>query len=301
MTILKTITYFSLFNHPLTKEEIFRFCKYTNKEEFIERLEELEYKQIIYNVKDHYFFEPNGKTLQKRINGNKAAEEIMPKAWEVGKFISKFPYVRGVCISGSLSKGYFDKDSDIDFFIISEKNRLWITRTFLVLYKKMFLLNSKEFFCVNYFMSSGYLKVDEENRFTATEVATLAPLYGKEIYTAFTKRNEWVYSFFPNLEKDIGNNAKEIRKSTLSKLIEWGLNSRIGDFFERFFMKKTIKRWNKMFNHLSDEEFKIAFKSSENMSKHHPQNFQTKVLHRLNERYSEIEKTYGIKLDKEYA
>lgn len=31
------------------------------------------------------------------------------------KFIAKFPFVKAVGISGSLSKGYYDNESDIDF------------------------------------------------------------------------------------------------------------------------------------------------------------------------------------------
>ncbi len=301
MTILKVISYFSLFNYPLSKRELFEFSTITDYQEFIDQLQELEFNKIIHNINDYYFLEPRKEDLERRKKGNEGAKKIMPKAWEVGRFISKFPYVRAVCISGSLSKGYFDEKSDIDFFIISEKKRLWITRTFLILYKKLFLLNSKEFFCLNYFMSSGYLKVDEENRFTATEVATLIPLFGKEVFIKFTEENKWVNSFFPNLKKNNDIVIKDISKNRISRIIESTFNSKIGDFFEQIFMKITIKKWNKKFDHLSKKDFKIAFKSSENISKHHPQNFQEKVLRMLNKKYDDIEKEHGIKLDKEYA
>ena len=67
------------------------------------------------------------------------AKNIYQKALTVSRLISKFPYVEGVGISGSLSKGYYDDDGDIDFFIITSPKRLWIARTFLILYKKLFL------------------------------------------------------------------------------------------------------------------------------------------------------------------
>ena len=73
----------------------------------------------------------------------------MPKAIKRAKFISKFPYIENVSISGALSKNYYNNDGDIDFFLITQPNRLWIARTLLIIYKKMFLLNSRKYFCVN--------------------------------------------------------------------------------------------------------------------------------------------------------
>ncbi|PKH50790.1 nucleotidyltransferase [Tenacibaculum sp. Bg11-29] len=300
MNILKSILYFSIFNYPLSLEEVFRFSDSKEKEETAKEILSLEKKGIIYNNNGYYSVLNDKNILTRRLEGNKNAENIMPRAWKIAKFISNFPYIDSVCVSGSLSKGYFDEKSDIDFFIITRKNRIWIARTLLILYKKIFLLNSKKYFCVNYFMSSGYLNVDEKNRFTATEVATLIPLYGEITFKQFLKENKWVYDFFPNLirkEKSI----KTISKSTFTKTVEKLLNYKIGDYIEKVFMKITIKKWRDKFNHLPKEDFEIAFKSSENVSKHHPSNFQKKVLSLLNEKYEEIEKTHNIKLAPEHA
>jgi predicted nucleotidyltransferase len=300
MNILKPILYFSIFNYPLTSDEIFKFSSIKEKEKMVKELSNLEQKGVVYNINGYYSAINDENIIAKRLEGNKSAENIMPKAWKIAKLISNFPYIESVCISGSLSKGAFDEKSDIDFFIITKKNRVWIARTLLILYKKIFLLNSKKYFCVNYFMSSGYLKVDEENRFTATEIATLIPLYGETTFNRFIQENRWVYRFFPNIK--IGQkNIKTSYKSALPKVIENLLDSKFGDCLELFFMKITIKKWNSKFNHLSKVDFELAFKSSENISKHHPNNFQKKVISRLNKKYTEIEKTHNIKLKQEYA
>ena len=91
-------------------------------------------------------------------------------------------------ISGSLSKGYYDDDGDIDFFIITSPKRLWIARTFLILYKKIFLLNSRKYFCVNYFISSNALEIEEKNIFTATELTTLLPMFGNGSFHKFYEK-----------------------------------------------------------------------------------------------------------------
>ena len=165
MTLLKPILYFSLFKYPLTEEEIFNFSKAESKEQIKLDLIELVNDDIIYKIDDFYLTENNETLIKRRLEGNKMAKNIYQKALTVSRLISKFPYVEGVGISGSLSKGYYDDDGDIDFFIITSPKRLWIARTFLILYKKIFLLNSRKYFCVNYFISSNALEIEEKNIF----------------------------------------------------------------------------------------------------------------------------------------
>jgi predicted nucleotidyltransferase len=296
--LIKVISYFSIFKYPLTADEIFYFSDRKDKDTVMEELKMLEEKGVIHESEGFYSELKSDELISRRLKGNREAELIMPKAWKISKFISKFPYVTSVSISGSLSKGYFEDKSDIDFFIITKKNRLWIARTLLILYKKIFLLNSNKYFCVNYFMSSGHLEVEEKNRFTATEIATLIPTYGKDIFHDFVNKNNWVYDYYPNFKME-SENTKTISKNLVSRSIEKALNKKLGNKLERFFMKITIKKWNDRFHHLSKEDFEIAFKSSENVSKHHPSNFQKKVLDLLNEKYEKIEKKHYIKLEPE--
>jgi hypothetical protein len=102
----------------------------------------------------------------------------------------RFPFVRGIGISGSLSKNYADEDADIDFFIITSRNHLWIARTFLHGLKKLsFLVGKQDWYCMNYFIDEEALVIAEKNIFTATEVVTLKPVCGeKRDYNLFTMR-----------------------------------------------------------------------------------------------------------------
>jgi len=198
LTLLKPILYFSLFKYPLTEEEIFIFSKAESKEQIKLDLIELVNDDIIYKIDDFYLTENNETLIKRRLEGNKMAKNIYQKALTVSRLISKFPYVEGVGISGSLSKGYYDDDGDIDFFIITSPKRLWIARTFLILYKKIFLLNSRKYFCVNYFISSNALEIEEKNIFTATELTTLLPMFGNGSFHKFYEKNKWVENYLPN-------------------------------------------------------------------------------------------------------
>ncbi len=302
MTLLKPLLYFSLFRYPLTEEEIFAFSETKNKEEFKKELNSLIKDNIIYNIDDFYLFENNDAIVKRRLIGNQKAKDIYSKANKVSKFISKFPFVEGVGISGSLSKGYYDEDSDIDFFIITSAKRLWIARTLLVLYKKIFLLNSRKFFCVNYYISTNSLEINEQNRFTATELVTMIPMYGNGSFHDFYQHNKWANNFLPNKIINEGlSNLNTIKKPFFTKLIEKLLSNRLGDIIDTLFLRTTYKRWKVKFKHLDQDHFNIAMKSTKNISKHHPRNYQKQVIDRLNEKYIEYQKKYNIHLSKEHA
>ncbi len=302
MTLLKPLLYFSLFRYPLTEEEIFAFSEMSSKELAKKELDKLVKDQIIYYIDGFYLCENKKSHVTRRLSGNKMAKEIHDKANKVSRFISKFPYVEGVGISGSLSKGYYDDEGDIDFFIITAPKRLWIARTFLILYKKIFLLNSKKYFCVNYFISTNALEIDEKNRFTATELVTLLPMYGNGSFHDFYEKNKWVTNFLPNKTITEGlANLIPVKNPVFTLVTEYILNSKLGDFLDAFFLKITYKKWKLKFKDYDSKQFNIALKSNKNVSKHHPLNFQRQVIERLNVKYEEYLKNHNIHLTKEYA
>ena len=301
MTTLKTILYFSIFDYPITRDEIFKYSNFKTLFEVDHEIKILLNEGIIYKYENFYLRSNSPEQIKRRLFGNEMSKKIMPKAIKVSKFIGGFPFVESVSLSGALSKGYFDDDGDIDFFIITKPNRLWIARTFLILYKKIFLLNSKKFFCVNYFISSDTLEITEQNRFTATELVTLIPVYGKEVFECFINKNTWVKKFFPNSAKVNFSNIKDIKKPWLSKSIEFICNTFLESSLDDSLRKLTLKRWHSKFNHLNKIDFDIALKSTKNVSKHHPQNFQKKVIVLLNEKYREVKEQYNLDLLKEHA
>ncbi len=300
MDSLKTLLYFSIFNYPLKKDEIYTFSSLENKRALELELSHLIENKVIYKIGDYYLCLEKESLVRRRTLGNKMAKEIFPKAKRMSKFIAKFPFVEGVGISGALSKGYHDENSDIDFFIITTPQRLWIARTLLILYKKIFLLNSRKHFCVNYFIASNTLEIDEKNKFTATELITLIPMYGEKVFQTFYYKNHWAQEYYPNYSKN-GSQINNVKKPLLSKFVEAILKTSFGAFVDRFFLKLTYRKWKQKFRFIDKEDFDIAMKSTKNVSKHHPRNFQKKVIDTLNEKYSKIESIHNITLEPEHA
>lgn len=301
MELLKPILYYSIFKYPLKKEEVFLNANYATANEFENELKLALDRNFICETKNYYSLPEDLNIILKREKGNFDAKSAMVIAYKKAEFVSKyFPFIEAIGISGSLSKGYFDDNSDVDFFIITKPSRLWFCRTMLIVYKKLFLFNSKKYFCMNYFISSDNLDISERNRFTATEITTLLPLYGKEIFEQFYKTNIWVKSYFPNKIIDAAA-IKTIQKSRFTAIFENILNNKIGELLENFFFKITYSHWKKKFKKSLGSDFELAFKSSNKVSKHHPQNFQNKVISSLNMKYDLINKKHNLSLEKEYV
>lgn len=300
METLKTILYFSIFRYPLKLEEIHSHTNYNDVFHTIKELDDLTEKGILFKVDEFFVYGNDLDSVTKRLRGNMQAQNVMIKANKKATLISKFPYVEAVAISGSLSKGYYDKNSDVDFFVITKPGKLWICRTLLILYKKIFLLNSRKYFCINYFISTSNLEIEEKNRFTATELKTLIPIMGKEIFENFYNKNNWINNYFPKFEPDLST-IKNAKKPFLIRATEFALDNTFGGIVDTGFKKITIAKWKSKFKNIAAEDFKIAFKSTQNVSKHHPLNFQKKVILALNEKYREFQEKHNIELTEEHA
>jgi len=271
--IVRLLAYYEIFGFPLTLKEI-----ETNipRKQIVDQLTTLLNDGIIFQKDDYYAINP--KTLKDNIrcDAEDRVKEYMDKGIKRAQFIGKFPFVRSVMISGSLSKGYIKEDGDVDFFIITSTNRLWIARTLLILYKKIFLFNSRKYFCVNYFIGENNLEIHQKNIFTATEITTLIPIVNPPLYNEFIKSNSWIsdyYSIFN--QKEVKFNLKN---NSLKKILESTFRGAVGNYIDINLMKLTFKRWQKKFSYLEPKDFDIAMETRRNISKHHPSHFQKKVL-----------------------
>ena len=124
-SIVKALAYFDIFNYPLTQEEIYNFLDQSVEMEVVmATLFQLVEEKRIFRLGSFYSLQPDPALRTRRTAGNHKAEILLKKAYRVGGFLYQFPFVRGIGISGSLSKNFADQQTDIDFFIITRTNRL---------------------------------------------------------------------------------------------------------------------------------------------------------------------------------
>jgi hypothetical protein len=238
-------------------------------------------------VKGYYSLHQDNQLAVKREEGVTRAKQYLDQAFKKSKLIGQFPYVKGVFISGSLSKGVMHEDGDIDFFIVTQPNRLWVARTLLILYKKIFLLNSRKYFCINYLVDENSLEIEHKNRFTAVELLSLYPMVNNELHQNIMEKNGWVTEFFSK-NYHFNPNVQNLESTALRSMFEKTLDGKLGDRIDDFFMNLTLKRWHQKFGYMPENDFNIALKTSKKVSKHHPSNFQKTVLNGYEERMNTL-------------
>ena len=284
-SVIKLLLYYDIFDHMLSLQEIRVNCGlYDPGDQLPEVLDELAGMGLFYSMNGHYSVRNDPALLQKRESGSKKARQIMPKALKMARFITSFPFVRSVSISGSLSKDHMYEKGDVDYFIVAQPERLWLARTLLVLYKRIFLLNSYKYFCLNYFVDEEHMEIEQKNLFTATELFTLLPVTGRRYVAGLMDANPWVREYYPQFPQRDIDLVEKVHRGVLKRSMEWLLNNRLGDWLDRLAMKTTVRFWQKKYKDDPKDLFNRSFRLKRHIAKYHPENFQDLVLARFEEK-----------------
>jgi hypothetical protein len=285
------ICYFDIFDHPIKLAEVVEFNgKLTTASKIKDILDELLHRDLIGHHEGFYFLYQQTEGLIKKRNlaEQRFHKKINTIKW-FGRFISKFPFVASVAVSGSCSKELLEDDGDVDYFIITSAKRVWLCRTLLIAFKKIFLFNSKKYFCVNYFIGEDHLEIPDKNTFVATEIATLLPLSNKVLFEKFLNANAWTKEFLPNkMQYKTFFLKDKKRRAFLPWFFEILLRNPFGDWLDKFCFRLTLNNWQKKFPDFDQDDFDLNLRSKKAVSKHHPRGFQQKVLLELDKKLTKV-------------
>ncbi|MDI1355448.1 MAG: nucleotidyltransferase domain-containing protein [bacterium] len=292
--IIKALLYFDVFQYPLTRAELRENCAVAISEtQFNEELDILLHGGALIES-EGFILHPEAphSAIQKRKEGNKGALDILPLAYKYSQQIASFPFVEGVCLSGSLSKKYFDEKSDIDYFIITKPNRLWICRTLLILKYKSLPKHKKKYWCTNYFISCDVLAIPDVNSFTATELAHLIPAVNYESYAGLLNENPWSGERFPNKARAAATHCQLRNRPSLTSFIEFILSGFIGNWIDSILLFVTLRHWKKKYPELEEADFDLQFRSRKTVCKRHNKGYQNKILKLWEEKLKQYENSY---------
>ena len=288
LKILQLLCYFDVFNHPLSLNELKALIGSKEEEHVQQAIDALLEENTIY-ASHNYFGIRDSITDQVQVRNEKEsrAKKYYRKLPRYLRIIKAFPFVRGVAISGSLSKNVMHEDGDIDYFIVTAPGRLWICRTLLILFKKVFLLNSRKYFCLNYFVDENNLEIIDKNIFTAIEINYLIPVYNTALFNDLKTENTWTKDYFPGSGPDSSIVPMEPKRG-LKKVAEFFFYGAWGDRIDLFFMKRTYTRWQNKFKGFDAKKFELTMRTNRGVSKHHPRDFQSKVLNEYETRLNQL-------------
>lgn len=294
-SILKVLAYFDLFAYPVSAEEIqFFLDRPVDKKLLSEDLQRLVQESYLFRQGDLFSLRNDPSLMLKRLEGNARAASLLKTARRISQFLYQFPFVRGISISGSLSKNYADENADIDFFIITKSGRLWLARTIMHMFKKLsFLTGHQHWFCMNYYVDEAALVIEEKNIFTAIELITLLPVCGGSVVETFFRSNDWASDYFPQYKLRTGGSIA--KDGWLKKFAEFSLDNRLGDRIDDYLCKLTSRRWSqKEKRHkLNIKGNRMGLKTGKHFSKPNPVFFQEKILSLYKKNLEEWEKKWS--------
>jgi len=241
---LKALIYSDIFSYPLTLAEVFERCNIDSIESLKPALCELVQCGYVYFINGFYLLRNEKSLVEQRLKANKKAKQYLCIAKWVTALIKHFPFVRGVMLSGSISKNYIDELSDIDYFIITAPNRLWICRLFFIICQKVLFFNRCKFFSYNYMIDEQHLAVQHRTYYSAMEIVTLIPTYNGKTYRIFQRYNDWTKQYFPNANQ---HNTQYVpyTQSILQQTFEALFNNQFGEWADKKLMLLTQKNWRK--------------------------------------------------------
>jgi len=297
--VLKTLLYFDVFSYPLKFDEVFENMPVAISEKVLrDELQNLIEEELIKEEQGLYLLSSSSvDNVSRRLKGNAEALETMQKAYQYSRKIASFPFISGVCISGGLSKNYYDKHSDIDYFVITKANRLWLCRTIFVLYYKTLSKKEKNNYCLNYFISEADLLIPDRNDFVATELAYLLPTVNYPLYKRILKENNWYKTKFLNKGELPDLNCIDTPEPWYKKAIEFLFSGKFGNWLDVQLLYITLKHWQKKYPELSREDFELQFRSRKHVCKYHSNGHQNKVLNLWEEKIKIFENKFDVSLD----
>lgn len=186
-------------------------------------------------------------------------------------FLKYIPFVRGVALGGSQALGQQKPGSDIDLFIVTDNNFLWLCRTLVTFYFQIMGVrrHGKKIanrFCLNHYVA-GPKELDQlRNLYSGMEYARHRPLVYRQGIREFHQRNFWWMSaLFPNFTVDT---SPPEAQSKIQQFLERPLSGNFGQKLEQ-----KLKTWQEA--RIKREPFIIVTSNELSL---HPQSKQQQLL-----------------------
>lgn len=277
--ILTTLLYSDIFHFPLSQDELWRFLlskRTLSSTAFEEGLQAIR-KRILYK-EGFYCLRGRGEIIDKRIRQLGEQKKKLAIASAAAGYLCTIPSVLFIGISGGLALGDAGEEDDIDFFIITQRGRLWTSRILiLVLLERMGIRRRKgekhtaNKICTNLLIEETALSwpSDKHDVYSAHEIVQMKPLFDRDnIYRRFIESNGWIGSYFPNFSLDLTERIifKKHREYVSLNVLHRFMEMPLIDNFVKGFQEQTMKK------HLTNETITSDFLAL------HPHDYRSEIL-----------------------
>lgn len=296
---LRMVLYFDVFQHPLTRAELTRLVSPGRPDIIDDALEPLAARGVL-ELREQWCFLPGrAPCIVGRRQRAGHAERLWPLARLAAAFLARMPHVRGVLITGGLSKGSTAPGDDVDFLLLVAPGRVWTLKSLLQAARKAWPEPVRELFCTNYLLAEDRPLVDDRNLFTAVELATAVPMYGPQACARLLEANGWAARYVPGLPWSLqrARAAARLPRPRLARAIERATAGDLGRGVEQASVDAWDRYWNRKYDWLDEQTRAQRFKRRAEVATNHLHDFQGYVLGEVRRRLAAV----GVAEDLELA
>lgn len=204
-----------------------------------------------FSQKDHEIFK---NYFHIKNSPSQTDKELFEKTYKYVPYIKWIPGIQFIWVGNSTSMFASNEESDIDLFIITSPNRMWLVRILSTLIFQIFWIRKtskhhEKRFCLSFFATTKTMDFQsfaiENDIYLYFWIIYLKPILDfDDTFDSFLKNQSWAN--LSEYESIIQENKKFIQFSGKSF---WN-NSKIFDiidtFLEKIFLPKTLKSYEKL-------------------------------------------------------
>ena len=217
--ILKTLTWFDIFDYPLKLEEIHNYLinlPISNRADINQALDRLVKQSLIGEQSGYYYLHNRESNIQTRQRRAEVFEKKIKRAKKIAQKLRYIPWIKAITVCNTLGYSNAPAKSDIDLFIITKKDRVWLSRFFVLSILKFLRARPQlarfgsveekrqDKIDANFFLSENSLNIKslaiKDDIYLNFWIIQQTPLYDIDnTYVKFIESNAWVKKYLPNL------------------------------------------------------------------------------------------------------
>lgn len=251
-SILETLAYSDVFDHPLTFDELHRYLtKPTPRADLAACLSDM---SLVHTESGFYFLAHRHEIVKIRMEREQKSQPAFQRALQYGRILGSLPFVRMAALTGSLAMLNLSQHIDMDYMLITQPGRLWLARAVAVTFGRFMRLFGDRI-CVNLLVSESAMEWQNQDLYSAREMCQMIPITGRDVYAQFRAVNAWTDSFLPQATSTPELTPHDTVPSFLQKWMEAMLRGGLGDCLETWAMDFQLKKIRRTYGTSGEANF----------------------------------------------